>query len=144
MDEKNKLLSKIQQNRNMNAGFAGICIAFFLALLSSNQLEEMPLSLLFSSICFAIALPIFAATATAMIVLLAQQQVVIESFTSNKVFKYLSFFSRIIFFLAFIFMAFHFSYWVGCFMLISSILPTFYFRQIRMLNDNIADLKTGK
>ncbi len=112
---------EISYLRNVYAGLTGICVAFFFALLSS---QNPPTGwLLMSSVCFGIALPIFVSFLVFHIVVaesgIDSQRV--GKVISTKRIKRLTNFSFIVLFLASISLAFHFSILIGLFMLISAI-----------------------
>ncbi len=118
------MLKRVEQLKWLYSSLAGVCLVFFLTLLSSKQPATESLCLLISSIFFAIAFPIYVAFATAEISILEVQpsDKKIQSLLGQRWVVILTQFVNLALTVAFTFLAFHLSYWIGLFMLITGLI----------------------
>lgn len=134
MDNESQASYKVTQGKWISSGLAGVCLAFFLAFLSLKPPVTEFCFLFFSLICFSMAFPIYVAFILALIVIpIVCTQPLGEKIKSLNELWWVKLLTKLYYILpvlAFVSLAFHFSYSIGLILLIMSVFVLFALRQI--------------
>ena len=135
VNKEKKRLEDVKHFKWMYASLSGVCVAFFLALLSSNVELSDFWSLFFSSLCFGILLPISTAFICGYIVCQDHgfdNEAILEILEKKLYLRIISFSQHLIV-LAFILLLFHFSILLGIIMGVFVIISIFRVRRFLVL-----------